>query len=92
MPPEIIEKLVFGKVGISVGGWGILQKSCDFALKNPKEMHTLSPIYIIRSCLNKKTLLSKVVKIYPGYAKSKLFPDTSTTGLMSNFSAPFCIF
>ena len=55
-------------------------------------MHTLCPNYVIRSCLNQKTLLSKVVKIYPDYAKSKGFPDISTTWLMSNFSSPFCIF
>ena len=30
------------KVGISVGGWGILQKTCDLALKITKNIYTLS--------------------------------------------------
>ena len=80
------------KVGISGGGWGVLQKNRDFALKILKKMHTPSQNYIIISCKYQKTLQSKVVKIYPDYAQSKGFLDISTRGLISNFSAPFCIF
>ena len=81
------------KVGISVGGWGVLPKLCDSSISiYQKHDFTIFELCYIRSCLNQKAFLSKVVRICPNYAQLKGFTDISTTGLLHNFSAPNVFF
>ena len=65
------------KVVISVGGWAVLQKTCDLALKSAQ--HYLQ-IMLHKKLLESKTYLSKVVRICPDYFLLEGFPDISTTG------------
>ena len=45
------------KVGMSVGGWAILQKTCDLALKNAQQIYAMCTFCYIM--LHKKMLQSK---------------------------------
>ena len=81
------------KLGISVGGWGVLPKMCDSIIRiYQKHAFTIYKLCYIGSCFNQKDFLSKVVRICPNYAQLKGFTDIFTTGLLHNFSAPNVFF
>ena len=56
------------KVGVLVGGWVILQKSRDFALKPRKFFCNSSKLCYIRSCFFKKLFQAKL----SGYIQTML--------------------